>query len=124
MAQNAVEASRAFSATGTSGTSLPDLPEDLTPEEQQAYDEAVKEIDKLVFDYLDAASVKVSLDLLDEYFAAGLDVTSRFLDAFDENLADTLLKAQEALGDAAADQSTPTEPDLNVPLDLGSLSTM
>lgn len=120
MAQNAVqEASRAFSATGTSGTSLPDLPEDLTPEEQQAYDEAVKEIDKLVFDYLDAASVKISLDLLDEYFAAGLDVTSRFLDAFDENLADTLLKAQEALGDAATDQSTSTAPDSSVPLDLG-----
>jgi hypothetical protein len=120
MAQNAVqEAFAVSSTTEPSGTGVPDLPGDLTPEEQQAYDEAVKEIDKLVFDYLDAASVKVSLDLLDEYFAAGLDVTSRFLDAFDENLADTLLKAQEALGDAATDQSTSTEPDFSVPLDLG-----
>lgn len=116
-----MEAFSAFSAVGTLGTDAPNLPEDLTPEERQAYDEAVKQIDNLVFDYLDAASVKVSLELLDQYFAAGLDVTSRFLDTFDENFAETLLKAQEAVGDTAnnPDTSTPNDLDFSLPMDLG-----
>ncbi|MEG4074507.1 S8 family serine peptidase [Microcoleus sp. Pol14D5] len=95
--------------------------ESLSPEERQVYDEAVEEIDKLLWDYLEDASVKFSLDLIDRHLAAGLDVTNQFVDAFDEELADNLIKAQEILEEAGFKTDTPTETnlDFSIPLDLG-----
>ena len=80
-----------------------------------------EEIDKLLWDYLDDASVKFSLDLIDRHLAAGLDVTNQFVDAFDDDLADNMIKAQEILEEAGFKTDTPTETnlDFSIPLDLG-----
>jgi hypothetical protein len=104
-----------------SNTGALEVPENLTLEERQAYEEAIQEIDTLLLDYLDAASAKISLELLDKQFAAGIESTNRILDAFDGDLADTLVKAQEILGNdvASAESSTSAIPDFSVALDLG-----
>ena len=95
--------------------------ESLTPEERQVYDEATKEIDQLLKDYLGAASEKIALEYVDGYYGASVDALSKFVDAFDEDLADNLIKAQEILGEAGFKTDTPTETnlDFSIPLDLG-----
>jgi hypothetical protein len=105
----------------TSNTDALELPENLTSEERQAYEEAIQKIDTLLLDYLDAASAKIALELLDKQFATGINATERFLDTFNGDLADTLIEAQKILGDDAAstEPSISTEPDFLVPLDLG-----
>jgi len=96
--------------------------ENLTPEERQVYDEATKEIDQLLKDYLDAASQKIALEYVDGYYAASVDALSQFVDAFDEDLADNLIKAEEILGNAGFStnaSTTATNLDFSIPLDLG-----
>ncbi|WP_228042584.1 S8 family serine peptidase [Tychonema sp. LEGE 07196] len=95
--------------------------ESLTPEERQVYDEATKEIDQLLKDYLGAASEKIALEYVNGYYAASVDALSKFVDAFDEDLADNLIKAQEILEEAGFKTDTPTETnlDFSIPLDLG-----
>ena len=95
--------------------------ESLTPEERQVYDEATKEIDQLLKDYLGAASEKIALEYVDGYYAASVDALSNFVDAFDEDLADNLIKAQEILEEAGFKTDTPTETnlDFSIPLDFG-----
>jgi hypothetical protein len=95
--------------------------ETLTPEERQVYDEATKEIDQLLKDYLGAASEKIALEYVDGYYGASVDALSKFVDAFDEDLADNLIKAQEILEEAGFKTDTPTETnlDFSIPLDLG-----
>ncbi|MCL1474994.1 S8 family serine peptidase [Argonema antarcticum] len=96
--------------------------ENLTPEERQVYDEATKEIDQLLKDYLGAASQKIALEYVDGYYAASVDALSQFVDAFDENLADNLIKAEEILGNAGFStnaSTTTTNLDFSIPLDLG-----
>ncbi|MGL5062524.1 MAG: S8 family serine peptidase [Microcoleus sp.] len=95
--------------------------ESLTPEERQVYDEATKEIDQLLKDYLGAASEKIALEYVDGYYGASVDALSKFVDAFDGDLADNLIKAQEILEEAGFKTDTPTETnlDFSIPLDLG-----
>ena len=95
--------------------------ESLTPEERQVYDEATKEIDQLLKDYLGAASEKIALEYVDRYYGASVDALSKFVDAFDGDLADNLIKAQEILEEAGFKTDTPTETnlDFSIPLDLG-----
>ncbi|HLO50062.1 MAG TPA: S8 family serine peptidase, partial [Kamptonema sp.] len=95
--------------------------ESLTPEERQVYDEATKEIDQLLKDYLGAASEKIALEYVDGYYGASVDALSNFVDAFDGDLADNLIKAQEILEEAGFKTDTPTETnlDFSIPLDLG-----
>jgi hypothetical protein len=95
--------------------------ENLTPEERQVYEEATKEIDQLLKDYLGAASQKIALEYVDGYYGAQVDALSKFVDAFDENAGDILIKAQEILGEAGLGADIPTETnlDFSIPLDLG-----
>jgi F0F1-type ATP synthase membrane subunit b/b' len=95
--------------------------ENLTPKERQVYEEATKEIDQLLKDYLDAASQKMALEYVDGYYGTQVDALSKFVDAFDENAGDILIKAQEILGEAGLSADIPTETnlDFSIPLDLG-----
>ena len=98
-----------------------ELLQKLTPDERQAYEDAIAEIDNFISDYLNTGIDQNSLNLLEPYFAAGLDATSEFLNAFDADLVDTLLKAQEAIEETTdnADVLIETDSDLSIPLDFG-----
>ncbi|MEI6430048.1 MAG: DUF4114 domain-containing protein [Pseudanabaena sp. ELA607] len=91
----------------------------LTTEERQAYDEATKEIDLLLNDYLVGASQKLALEYVDGYYQTQVDALSQFVETFDENLAGNLIQAQEILGNAGFSVDIPTDSDASNPLDLG-----
>lgn len=98
--------------------------ENLTPEERQLYEQATKDIDQLLQDYVGAASQKIALDYVDGYYRASVDALDQFVEAFDGDLGNTLLKAQEILEDAGISTDTEsqnheTNVDFSIPLDLG-----
>ncbi|MGB3239522.1 MAG: S8 family serine peptidase, partial [Geitlerinemataceae cyanobacterium] len=95
--------------------------EELTPEERQAYEEATQEIDRLLNDYLGSASQKIALEYVDGYFGAQVDALSQFVEAFDEDTADILIKAEELLKESGFSSDTPTDTnlDFSLPLDVG-----
>jgi hypothetical protein len=95
--------------------------DDFTPEERQVYEEATKEIDQLLSDYLGAASQKLALEYVDGYYAAQVEALSQFVEAFDENTVDTLLKAQAILQEAGLNLEPPNDNQMNpfASLDFG-----
>ncbi|MEJ6488079.1 S8 family serine peptidase [Nostoc punctiforme UO1] len=98
--------------------------ENLTPEERQIYEQATKDIDQLLQDYVSAASQKIALEYVDGYYLASVDALDKFVDAFDGDLGNTLLKAQEILDDAGISTDTTSEANesntnFSIPLDLG-----
>lgn len=95
--------------------------ENLTLEERQVYDEATKEIDQLLANYLDAASQKLALEYLDDYHNASVDALSQFVNTFDDDFAYNLLKAKEILGNVTGNANPSTQQNLgfSVPFDLG-----
>jgi Subtilase family/Domain of unknown function (DUF4114)/MICOS complex subunit MIC19/MIC25 len=95
--------------------------EELTPEERQVYEQATQDIDRLLNDYLGSASQKIALEYVDGYFGAQVDALSQFVEAFDEDTADILVKAEELLKESGFSSDTPTDTnlDFSLPLDLG-----
>ncbi|MEH2073792.1 MAG: S8 family serine peptidase [Nostoc sp.] len=98
--------------------------ENLTIEERQVYEQATKDIDQLLQDYLGAASQKIALEYVDGYYLASVDALDKFINAFDGDLGNTLLKAQEILDEAGVSTDTvantnDTNADFSIPLDLG-----
>lgn len=98
--------------------------ENLTSEERQLYEQATKDIDQLLQDYLSAASQKIALEYVDGYYLASVDALDKFVNAFDGDLGNTMLKAQEILDDAGVSTDTATKTnetnaDFSIPLDLG-----
>ncbi|MFN6526126.1 S8 family serine peptidase [Nostoc sp. ChiSLP03a] len=98
--------------------------ENLTPEERQVYEQATKDIDQLLQDYVSAASQKIALEYVDGYYHASVDALDKFVDAFDGDLGNTLLKAQEILDDAGistdtTSQANESNTNFSIPLDLG-----
>ncbi|RCJ15698.1 hypothetical protein A6S26_34070 [Nostoc sp. ATCC 43529] len=98
--------------------------ENLTSEERQLYEQATKDIDQLLQDYLGAASQKIALEYVDGYYLASVDALDKFVNAFDGDLGNTMLKAQEILDDAGVSTDTATKTnetnaDFSIPLDLG-----
>lgn len=98
--------------------------ENLTPEERQVYEQATKDIDKILQDYVGAASQKIALEYVDGYYSANVDALDKFVNAFDGDLGNTLLKAQEILDEAGVSTDTvaktnETNADFSIPLDLG-----
>lgn len=94
----------------------------LTPEERQVYEQATKDIDQLLQDYLGAASQKIALEYVDGYYLASVDALDKFVNAFDGDLGNTMLKAQEILDEAGVSTDTAktneTNADFSIPLDL------
>ncbi|OYD87543.1 hypothetical protein CDG77_28805 [Nostoc sp. 'Peltigera membranacea cyanobiont' 213] len=118
-----------------SDTSLNDLEIDeqelanLTPEERQVYEQATKDIDQLLQDYLGAASQKIALEYVDGYYLASVDALDKFVNAFDGDLGNTMLKAQEILDDAGistdtAAKTNETNADFSIPLDLQQIRSL
>ena len=98
--------------------------ENLTPEERQVYEQATKDIDKILQDYVGAASQKIALEYVDGYYSANVDALDKFVNTFDGDLGNTLLKAQEILDEAGISTDTvaktnETNADFSIPLDLG-----
>jgi Skp family chaperone for outer membrane proteins len=93
--------------------------ENLTPEERQIYEETTQEIDQFLSDYLEAASQKLALEYVDGYYETQVEALSQFVDAFDENMAETLLKAQELLQEEGFNIELPQEASKDTPLDFG-----
>jgi hypothetical protein len=95
--------------------------ETFTPEERQAYDEATKEIDQLLNEYLAEASQKLALEYVDGYYGIQVDALRQFVDAFDENVAQNLIQAQDILQKAGYSIQIPNDSDATAspPLDLG-----
>jgi hypothetical protein len=98
--------------------------ENLTPEERQVYEQATKDIDKILQDYVGAASQKIALEYVDGYYLASVDALDKFVNAFDGDLGNTLLKAQEILDEAGVSTDTvantnDTNADFSIPIDLG-----
>jgi len=93
----------------------------FTPEERKAYDDATKEIDQLLNEYLAEASQKLALEYVDGYYGIQVDALSQFVDAFDENVAQNLIGAQEILKKAGYDVQLPNDSasSTSSPLDLG-----
>lgn len=95
--------------------------ETFTPEERQVYNEATQEIDQLLNEYLAEASQKLALEYIDGYYGIQVDVLSQFVGAFDENVAQNLIQAQDILKAAGYDVQTPNNSNASTspPLDLG-----
>ncbi len=88
----------------------------FTPEERQAYDEATKEVDQLLNEYLAEASQKLALEYVDGYYGIQVDALSQFVDAFDENVGQNLIQAQEILKKEGYEIQIPS---VSTPSDLG-----
>lgn len=97
----------------------------FTPEEQQIYGQATQAIDQLLNNYLNSASQKLVLEYVDGYYDNQIDALQQFVEAFDEDLADNLVKTQELFQEAgrSLDFSTQLGENFSVPFDLG-LGTM
>jgi hypothetical protein len=59
----------------------------------------------LLSDYLNSASQKIALEYVDSYYDLQVNMLKQFVDAFDENLADNLIKAQELMQSAGVTSS-------------------
>jgi hypothetical protein len=106
---------------------FPDSPEsdleNLTPEEHAVYENATQEIDKLLSDYLGEASQKMALEYVDGLYENQVNALSQFVEAFDGNMTETLIKAQDILKDAGYAVQLHQDQSNDGALDLG-LGTM
>lgn len=96
----------------------------LTPEEREVYEEATREIDQVLQTYLGEASQKLALEYVDGFYETQVNALSQFVEAFDENVAETLMQAQDILQEAgyATDLSAGTTEDLSLDLGLGTMA--
>ena len=95
----------------------------LTSEERQVYEQATQEIDKILSNYLGDASQKLALEYVDGIYETQVNALSQFVEAFDENMAETLIKAQDILKEAGYAVQLPKEKSQDTAFDLG-LGTM
>ncbi|NES64179.1 MAG: S8 family serine peptidase [Okeania sp. SIO2D1] len=98
-----------------------ELPEDFTEEERKVYEEVTKDIDFFLQDYLKDASEKIAVEFADAHYAVSTELLEEFLDAFDEDMAETLVKAEEMLGDDRDGEVSGESDnlDFSIPLDFG-----
>jgi hypothetical protein len=101
---------------------FPDSPDidsaSLTPEEREVYENATQEIDKLLSAYLGDASKKIALEYVDGLYANQVNALSQFVEAFDDDMAETLIKAQNILEEAGYAVQLPQDQSAAA-LDLG-----
>ncbi|OKH30842.1 hypothetical protein NIES2119_30170 [[Phormidium ambiguum] IAM M-71] len=95
---------------------------DFTPEEREAYEQATREIDASLSEYLAEATQKIAIEYAEGYVATQVEALESFVEAFDEDMPDVLMKAQELLqqsGFSADIKLDENEFDFAVPLDFG-----
>ncbi|MCW6038895.1 S8 family serine peptidase, partial [Spirulina subsalsa FACHB-351] len=97
-----------------------ELPEDWTDQERQAYQEAIKAIDEALDGYEEEALQKVGMEFISDYLNIGVEASEEFLKVFDEDAIDSLIEAEEILGDVLENG----EPTLKAGLEFSSLSDL
>ncbi|MEQ8756921.1 MAG: S8 family serine peptidase [Coleofasciculus sp. G1-WW12-02] len=96
------------------------LPEDWTDEDRQAYEEATKAIDEALADYEEESLQKVGMEFISDYLGIGVEASEEFLKVFDEDAIDSLIEAEEILGNVLENG----EPTLKAGLEFSSLSDL
>ncbi|MGB8690919.1 MAG: S8 family serine peptidase [Microcoleus sp.] len=96
------------------------LPDDLTEDERQAYEQAIKAIDDALAGYEEEGLQKVGMEFIRDYLGAGIESADQFLNVFNEDAIDNIIKAEEILGDVLENG----EPSLKAALNFSSLSDL
>jgi len=97
-----------------------ELPDDLSDDERQAYEEAIKAIDEALSGYEEEGFQKVGLEFISDYMGVGVESAEAFLDVFNEDAIDNLVKAEEILGDVLENGDS----SLRAALEFSSLSDL
>ncbi|MGK7945103.1 MAG: S8 family serine peptidase [Microcystaceae cyanobacterium] len=97
-----------------------ELPDDWTEDERQAYEEAIKAIDDALAGYEEESLQKVGMEFISDYLGIGIEASEEFLNVFDEDAIDSLIEAEEILGDVLENG----EPALKAGLEFSSLSDL
>ena len=96
------------------------LPDDLTEDERQAYEQAIKAIDDALAGYEEEGLQKVGMEFIRDYLGAGIESADQFLNVFNEDAIDNIIKAEEILGGVLENG----EPSLKAALNFSSLSDL
>jgi len=97
-----------------------ELPENWTDDERLAYEEATKAIDDALADFEEEGLQKIGMEFISDYLGIGIEASEEFLNVFDEDAIDSLIEAEEILGDVLENG----EPDLKAGLEFSSLSDL